>query len=367
MRSFAEGVGLLLALGGWVSSFAQQQQQVITLERPMYSLRIEAPGTIVYTGHGTVAAAGMRTAPMDPDTFRYLIEEFERIHFFDLKDQYRSRTVGNLIMTTPYGSLTYIGLHQGGKAKTITDSYGYAPRELMGLEYLIEREANVHRWLHDETTSLSLDSPESGSEIAVIEDLKSLWTVTVDCAGRTKPGMTSLMQAAGQGDVEGVRRALASGDSVNAVDETGWTALMLAAAATSPEIVSLLVQAGARVDQRDGHGDTALIAAVAIPFARSPISTARVAVVRTLLAHGAAVEAANNLGETALMWAAKSGRAEETETLLRAGANVRRADRAGRDAFFYARREVSRIGNSFFLEPYQRTLAILEHGAAAVQ
>ena len=41
---------------------------------------------------------------MDPDTFRYLIEEFNRIQFFDLKDQYRSRRVDNQIVTTPYGS-----------------------------------------------------------------------------------------------------------------------------------------------------------------------------------------------------------------------------------------------------------------------
>jgi hypothetical protein len=237
----------------------------------------------------------------------------------------------------------------------------------MELEYLIERAANVHRWLHDETASLSLDSPESGKEVAVIEDLKSLWTVMADCAGRTKPGMTGLMQAAGQGDVEGVRRSLASGDAVNAADETGWTALMLGAAAASPDIVSLLVQAGARVDQQDGHGDTALIAAVAVPFARSPISLGRVEVVRILLARGAAVDATNNLGESALMWAAKSGRAEETEALLRAGANVRRIDRSSRDALFYARRSLNRIGNSFFLKPYRQTLAILESSTPAVQ
>jgi ankyrin repeat protein len=59
--------------------------------------------------------------------------------------------------------------------------------------------------------------------------------------------------------------------------------------------------------------------------------------VDVLLAHGASVDAINNLGESALMWAARSGNPESIKVLLMAGANSAQVDQAGHNARFYLR------------------------------
>jgi ankyrin repeat protein len=58
---------------------------------------------------------------------------------------------------------------------------------------------------------------------------------------------------------------------------------------------------------------------------------------RTLLAKGAALDAADAGGTTALMRAAEFGRAESLEALLKAGANRTLKDRQGRTAADLAR------------------------------
>ena len=47
------------------------------------------------------------------------------------------------------------------------------------------------------------------------------------------------------------------------------------------------------------------------------------------------MEATNDLGESALMWAARAGNAESITVLLKAGANPTRVDQSGHDALFY--------------------------------
>ena len=58
---------------------------------------------------------------------------------------------------------------------------------------------------------------------------------------------------------------------------------------------------------------------------------------RGLLAHGAAVDAADGRGMTALMQAAERGRVEAVKALLQAGADPARLDTAGRTAADFAR------------------------------
>ena len=129
-------------------------------------------------------------------------------------------------------------------------------------------------------------------------------------------------------------RALQRGEEVNAADETGWTALMIAAVAVQPQAVSTLLDAGARVDQRDHHRDTALIGAAAVRFGDLRKAAE---VVRILLAHGASVDSTDELGESALMWAARAGNSESIKVLLKAGADPSRVDQSGHNALFYLR------------------------------
>lgn len=100
----------------------------------------------------------------------------------------------------------------------------------------------------------------------------------------------------------------------------GWMPLHCATMSGSLETIEKLLAAGARVDARSEDGTTPLHLACTYP---------RPHVVETLLAAGAAVDAVDAKGETALHHAMSAG-AEPVEQLLRAGANPRVRDAAGR-------------------------------------
>lgn len=331
----SSGVRLVLIFGLLIPTLQAQEHQVISLERtacfgscPVYSLRIDSSGTISYEGKEYVATRGSETSTITVDQFQSLIQDFVRVRFSDLHDEYRVGPSGTFRTDQP---TALIALNENGEKKTITD-YDYAPPELRDLERRIERIANVHRWIHDKTKRLTLSSPDAGTWLGAIEDLKNERAVWADLRAMIKPGMRPLMQAAGSGDTAGINEALRSGESMDASDETGWTALMIASVAFKPEAVSLLLDAGASVDQKDSHGDTALIGASAVRFG---IRKEQPEILRILLSKGANVESTNDLGESALMWAAKAGNPQVIDVLLKSGANPQRTDQFGHDALFY--------------------------------
>jgi hypothetical protein len=170
--------------------------------------------------------------------------------------------------------------------------------------------------------------------------------------------MTPLMQAAGKGDADEVRRFLQRGEDVNAVDETGWTALMIAAVTVQPQAISALLDGGARVDQRDRHGDTALIGCAAVRFGNLHLAAQ---IIRSLLSHGASVEAANDLGESALMWAARAGNVESIGVLLEAGANPSRRSPSGQTALSAGTNaRESLTFDPKLVERYDQAIAVLQ-------
>ena len=140
------------------------------------------------------------------------------------------------------------------------------------------------------------------------------------------------------GDVDGVRRVLSTGDnSPNQIDRRGIPAIVAAAAAGHPAVMTELLRRRAIVDQTDQQRNTALIVAAKHGHAE---------IVKLLLAAGARVNAQNRSGITALMEAAAAGWTDVVLVILRSRPDLRITDYTGRTALDHAR-DNGRVG----LEP----------------
>ena len=110
---------------------------VIRMERtacfgtcPVYSVTIDAGGTVTYDGHEFVRAQGRQTARIAPSLVAGLLARAGRIHFFDMRDAYRE-------VTKPDGSVetvtdlptTIVNITVNGRTKRVEDYFG-APDDL---------------------------------------------------------------------------------------------------------------------------------------------------------------------------------------------------------------------------------------------
>ncbi|MEU2599855.1 ankyrin repeat domain-containing protein [Streptomyces hirsutus] len=80
--------------------------------------------------------------------------------------------------------------------------------------------------------------------------------------GRDWMGRTAVHYCAVQGDVAGLRKALAGGADSSLADKAGMTPLHFAAQSQSALAAEVLLAAGATVDAGDRNGNTALFDAV---------------------------------------------------------------------------------------------------------
>jgi ankyrin repeat protein len=161
---------------------------------------------------------------------------------------------------------------------------------------------------------------------------------------------TDLASAVKRADVAAVRSLIQKKAAVNAQEPDGTTPLHWAARAADPDMARILVAAGAEVNARNRYGVTplsvaaragnfhtmaALLEAHADPkLADASLSdgqtllmlaarTGKVDAVQSLVRHGADVNAhEQRMGTTALMWAAIDDRAEAVQALVAAGADL---------------------------------------------
>jgi len=137
----------------------------------------------------------------------------------------------------------------------------------------------------------------------------------------------ALLDAIRAGDAEAVER-LATSATVNATGPGGLTPLMAAAVLGHGAIVTVLLAAGAAVDATDDRGFTALFHGCYDPDE----DRGHPGVVEQLLAAGADKEAKIGFGVRPLMYAAGNGEAGVVEVLLRAGADPLARNEVGRTA-----------------------------------
>ena len=171
------------------------------------------------------------------------------------------------------------------------------------------------------------EAAESGD----ISEVKNLLAREADVNVKGEFGGTALHWAADHGFAEIVQLLLDSGADIKATDNTGRTALHWA---VTTEIVQLLLKAGAKTDVIDSLGDTPLHCAAYFHCAAYYGSADNV---QALVIAGADVNARNNIGYTALDWAARKGKTEVVKALVIAGADVNATDNDGWTALQFAK------------------------------
>ena len=101
----------------------------------------------------------------------------------------------------------------------------------------------------------------------------------------------ALLDAAGKGNIEAVKQAIADGADVDAKDSDGWTPLHSAVGRGRKDIFELLIAKGADVNAKDDNGWTPLH------------YTANKEIAELLIANGADVNAKIDDGDTPLAYA----------------------------------------------------------------
>ena len=99
---------------------------------PVYTIRIDGKGNVVYEGQKHVKKVGKFEKQLSKKERAAIFTAFERSDFFKLENEY---TAGVSDMPT-----TYVTFEHGGQKKKITDYFG-APESLKKLEALLEAVA----------------------------------------------------------------------------------------------------------------------------------------------------------------------------------------------------------------------------------
>lgn len=159
----------------------------------------------------------------------------------------------------------------------------------------------------------------------------SLLTAGADVNATAADGSTALHWAVHRDAEDMVRRLIDAGADVNASNRYGVAPLSLAVTNGNVEITRLLLDAGANPDTTMNEGETAMLTA-----ARTGVA----GVVQLLIDHGAVVNAVESWrGQTPLMWAAADGHVAVIETLAAAGAEIDARSEKGFTALMFAARD----------------------------
>jgi hypothetical protein len=302
---------------------------------PIYTVTIDARGTVTYEGERYVRVVGRRTAQIDTSIVATLLGRAERIRFFEMRDAYRviENPDGTVSMVTDLPT-KIVTITVNGRTKKVED-YVAAPDSLAEFEREIDA-AGTKRWVFID-------------EGALEELTRSGWLAS------SEEGATLLQQAIERDDVPIARRLIELGSDLDGAPNR----LPPLLSAGSSSMVDLLVKAGANANERP-------IGAVA---ARTPLMTTSykdASVAEALLKAGARLEDMDD-GRTAFWYAACAGNWRVVTVLLGAGANPRgsagmsaaECTRLARQTEVTRRRTVLDRGRPT-VEDFDRVLALLE-------
>src|SRR5262245_54901633 len=197
---------------------------------------------------------------------------------------------------------------RSGRTALIIASFANPSAEVVRM--LLDKGANVA--VMDQRKVNPLNAATFGNDTATVRLLLER-AADVNTAD-TFIGLTPLINASGNRNLEAVKLLLAKGGNVNAVSKTqdlpriqtgivefgGWTPLLMAVPFGPPEVVKTLMDDGDKVNVQDYRGFSPLMLAAATDRANPET-------VRLLLAHNADKQPKTRAGETASAWAIKFG------------------------------------------------------------
>jgi hypothetical protein len=281
---------LAFALTGQPPAQAAEPPIQITLRRticfgecPDYTVSIDGDGNVTYEGRRFVRVTGKQVARIDRTAVQTLLDEFERIEFFSLKDKYTAQ-ITDL-------ATTYVTLVLGDRSKTVEDYHG-APAALRDLERRIDEATGVQRWIRIDAATVK-------------EMSRGGWR------GGGDEGLELLRQALTHDEVDVVAALIDAGVNVNGDGPGGTTPLMMARSAA---VARLLIAAGANVQVPNANGISPL-----------QLSVWREAELTRVLLHAGAI-ADDPSHQSPLFLAACAGNADAVQALLEAGAVPDRYD-----------------------------------------
>jgi Domain of unknown function (DUF6438) len=110
---------------------------------PSYSLKISTDGTVEFNGKANVKKVGKHDLKISRDLITEIIDKFNMIYFFSLKDKYLSTTDPESEKTK-----TVVSVQLGEKFKKIEYSKnGKAPHSLDSLVSQIEKITNTDQFI----------------------------------------------------------------------------------------------------------------------------------------------------------------------------------------------------------------------------
>jgi Domain of unknown function (DUF6438) len=113
---------------------------------PVYTVTIDARGTVTYDGERLVRVVGRRTA-IDPSAVATLLARAEGIRFFQMRDTYREMEYPDGTRSSPSDLPTKIvTITVNGRTKGVED-YVAAPDALDEFERKIDDAAGTKRWV----------------------------------------------------------------------------------------------------------------------------------------------------------------------------------------------------------------------------
>ncbi len=159
---------------------------------------------------------------------------------------------------------------------------------------------------------------------------------------------TALIRAIYESKIDVIKYLIDSRADVNIANKYGTTPLMalmnFAYRYSENEIMQiakLLISNGAEIDAEDTAGETALM--------KAAFDIAYPKIIQLFIDSGAKVNSRSNVRKTPLMYAASSGNVKTLEILIENGANIDATDEVGQNAFIWALKFGKKLMAKYFI------------------